>query len=133
MKTIFLSHSTKDEALADALYTLLCTFIEDMHLDYNVFYSPENLMDFKKHSPKWKDEIVNSVKSCDKFIVLWTPNSVENRWVNYEIGIAKAMNKNLYAIGVNGINFNHIIPNEIQTLFLKNTAYIKKYLIICSA
>lgn len=128
MKTIFLSHSTKDDALADALYTLLNSFIDDKFLNYEVFYSPESLTDFEKHSAQWKDEIVKAVKSCDIFIVLWTPNSIENRWVNYEIGIAKAMNKTIYAIGVNGINFNLIIPNETQTLFLKDTANIKKIL-----
>lgn len=128
MATIFLSHSTKDKALADALYTLLDSFVDDKHLNYEVFYSPESLTNFKKHSARWKDEIVKAVKSCDIFIVLWTPNSIENRWVNYEIGIAKAMNKTMYAIGVNGINFNLIIPNETQTLFLNDTASIRKIL-----
>ena len=128
MKKIFLSHSTKDKALADAFYTLLDSFINDNHLNYEVFYSPESLTNFKKHSPKWKEAIVQAVKGCDKFIVLWTPNSIENRWVNYEIGIAKAMNKKIYAIGVNGINFNLIIPNETQTVILKDSVNIKKIL-----
>lgn len=127
-KTIFLSHSTKDEALACALYTLFNTFIRDNELEYDVFYSPESLTDFEKYSQKWKEGITEAVKKCSIFVVLWTPNSIENRWVNYEIGVAKATEKPMFAIGVNGINFDLIIPNEIQTLFLNNPIHIKKVL-----
>lgn len=127
-KTIFLSHSTKDNILANALYTLFYTFIKDNDLEYDIFYAPESLTDFDKYSRKWKDGITTAVKNCSVFVVLWTPNSIENRWVNYEVGIAQATGKTIISIGVNGINFNLIIPNEIQILFLNSPKNIKRVL-----
>lgn len=119
-KTIFLSHSTLDKKLADALFTVLTTFINDLHLyNYDVFYSPVTLNCLEKYSDNWKKEIEDAVKKCEKFILLWTPNSIENRWVNYEIGLAKSSRrKQLYAVGIKGLKFELIIPSTIQTIYL---------------
>ncbi len=120
-KTIFLSHSTKDEALADALHTLLKSFINRFNLDFDVFYSPNSLKKFEKYSDEWKKEIEKAVKECDKFLLLWTPNSIQNRWVNYELGMAKATGKVIHATGTSGIDYNLIIPYEKQVLCIDDT------------
>lgn len=118
MATIFLSHSTKDEELASALHTLLSSFIERFNLDFDIFYSPNSLEKFEKYSDEWKTEIEKAVKECDKFLLLWTPNSIQNRWVNYELGMAKATGKAIHATGTTGIDYNLIIPNDKQVVYL---------------
>lgn len=131
-KTIFLSHSSKDEELAKSLYNLLNLYIQDNKLQnkYDIFYSPISLNTFEKYSNDWKEKIKIAAKGCAKFVVLWTPNSIKNRWVNYELGIATANSKNkeFWAVGIKGIDFGLIIPSLIQTVYLDSSALIKNFL-----
>jgi len=130
MNRIFLSHSTKDQLLANALHSLFSQFIVENGLenDFQMFYSPINLSGSKVYSTNWKEGIKSAMADSKKVIILWTPNSIENRWVNYELGLATAQNKQIIAVGVKGIDFDLIIPNQIQTDFLDKFTNIKNIL-----
>lgn len=130
MTQIFLSHSTKDKPLANALHSLFMQFIIETGLynEFQIFYSPVNLVDSKEYSDNWKEGIKTAMSNSKKVIILWTPNSVENRWVNYELGLATAQNKPIVAVGVKGIDFNLVIPDHVQMNFLDSFATIKKVL-----
>lgn len=95
MKTIFLSHSSKDISISRELYELLRQFIIDENLEkeYDVFYSPESLKENKEHRRGYRNAIYNAMSRSFSLIVLWTPNSTTNKWVNYEVGLANAINK----------------------------------------
>lgn len=131
MKTIFLSHSTKDEILAKSIYTLITQFIESSERlagQYEVFYSPYSLQQFEHGSDNWKNGIYKAMQDCECCIFLLTPNSVENRWFNYEMGLATAADKKIIPIGPHGLNFQLVIRNEIQLLELSNYAGIVRIL-----
>lgn len=127
MKTIFLSHSTKDKKLAEAIFKLLNRFIRENNLgfEYKVFYSPKSLKEEDDNRADWRAALPNAIEKSSTIIVLWTPNSMNNRWVNYEIGIATAMKKNIVAVGVKGLNYDNIIPNQVQVLCLEDKYDIK--------
>lgn len=127
MKTIFLSHSTKDKKLAEAIFKLLNRFIHENNLgfEYKVFYSPKSLKEEDDNRADWRAALPNAIEKSSTIIVLWTPNSMNNRWVNYEIGIATAMKKNIVAVGVKGLNYDNIIPNQVQVLCLEDKYDIK--------
>ena len=127
MKTIFLSHSTKDVVLAEAVYTLITHFIQSfgcLRGNYKVFYSPKSLHEFKYGSDNWKNGISEAMEMCDCCLVLLTPNSVENRWVNYELGLATAHKKRIIPIGTSGVDFHLVIRNEIQMIDLSKYANV---------
>lgn len=127
MRTIFLSHSTKDKKLVDTIFKLLNRFIHENNLGnkYKVFYSPRSLKEEDDNRADWRAALPNAIKKSSIIIVLWTPNSMNNRWVNYEIGIATAMKKNIVAVGVKGLNYENIIPNQVQVLCLEDKYDIK--------
>lgn len=126
-KTIFLSHSSKDEALAKSIFDLLNRFINENRLSslYEVFYSPRSLKEEDDNRIDWKVALPNAIEKSSVVIVLWTNNSINNRWVNYEIGIATAMKKNIVAVGIKGLNYDNIIPNQVQVLCMENKEDIK--------
>ena len=121
-KIIFLSHSSKDEVLAKALYSLMRKFIVDnpMLREYQVFYSPESLKELRRESSEWKKSITEAMKNCESCVALVTPNSIGNRWVNYELGMATGNDKLIVPVGVSGIDYNMVIINEKQILSLDN-------------
>lgn len=121
MKTIFLSYSSKDEALAQKLYDVLMLFINQNKLsnDYNVFFAKQSIKS-EKGTQDWKSKIKAAISNCSSFVVILTPNSIQNRWVNYETGLASAKNGeiNIVPVGVMGIDFNMVIENTIQMTYL---------------
>ncbi len=123
MKRIFLSHSTKDEALAKSIYTLITQYIESSDKlagEYEVFYSPISLLQYEHGSDNWKTGIHDAIQNCSCCIFLLTPNSIENRWVNYELGRATAAGRKIVPVGPQGLNFQLVIRNEIQLLEISN-------------
>lgn len=131
MATIFLSHSTEDIVLANSIYTLITHYIEStdkLSGEYNVFYSPISLLQFEHGSDNWKIGIQKAIEGCSCCIFLLTPNSIENRWVNYELGLATANGKKIIPIGPHGLNFKLVIRNEIQLLEISNYSGIIRIL-----
>lgn len=80
---IFLSHSTKDLETAKKLQNYLaqiqgtCVFLSDSSLILG----------------QLSDALVNEIKACDLFIVLYSKNSQSANYVQQEIGVAKGNSK----------------------------------------
>lgn len=49
-----------------------------------------------------RQTIKNAVKSADTVVIVSTENSDSSSWVNYEVGLADAMGKNLVIVGKKG-------------------------------
>ena len=120
-KQIFISHAIIDKSISSAIYHLLLKFIDDNYLGqtFNVFYSPVNLNQITTKNQKWPEEINKAMKASSTCLVLVTPNSINNRWVNYELGLAKAYDKHIVPIGIYGIQYNQFIHSDTQVLSLE--------------
>jgi hypothetical protein len=80
---VFISYSTHDLALAAHVKQLLET------AQAEVFVAQYTLQPGTELAP----EILNAIKSCDLFILLWSENAKASAWVPQEIGAAKASGK----------------------------------------
>ncbi|MCC8172035.1 MAG: toll/interleukin-1 receptor domain-containing protein [Parabacteroides sp.] len=121
MEKIFISHASKDCAIAGDLADLIENFLIYRELDdkYKVFYAPKDL-NSKLGTTEWKKDIKKNMDQSTCCLVVFTRNSVENRWVNYELGLASASPhmKKIIPVCVSGIDFNLVIVNEIHTIKL---------------
>ena len=76
---VFISHNSKDDAIACQLRNLLVVIPEmDVILDVCSFEVGEPL----------PERIMGGIKGCDCFVVFLTKNSEKSGWVNQEIGVA---------------------------------------------
>ncbi len=119
MAKIFISHSVKDQIIVEKLYELFSLFINDNNLDhekYSIFYAAKGLKSIPG-SKSWKNDIINNMKNSTHCVVLFSRNSIENKWVNYELGLATAFEITIIPICVDGVkNYSNIILNEQQII-----------------
>lgn len=126
-RVFFLSHSTKDHELAGAIEKLLTTVLRKNNLSdkYEVFYSPKSL---KESSCNWRNKIVDKMRNAECCIMLVTPNSLENKWVNFEIGLALALDIEVILIGKTNIDFTKLAISGNEVIELSNQQYIENIL-----
>ena len=74
-KEVFLSHSSKNRALAGVVAETL------RNHGVPVWYSPTNI----NTAEQWHDEIGKALRRCDWFLVLLTKASVSAKWVKMEL------------------------------------------------
>lgn len=132
-KQIFFSHAIIDKAISLAIYKLLNMFIADFNLNgtYQIFYSPVNLNQITKKDQRWSEAIREAMSLSSCCLVLVTPSSINNKWVNYELGLAKAYGKPIIPIGIYGIQHNQFIHCEMQVRSLEqkdNYSFLMKTL-----
>jgi hypothetical protein len=85
---VFISYSTKDLQTVNIVRSMLSTTaVEVFVAEYNV--AP---------GAPLAQVIINEIKACDLFILLWSHNSRTSEWVPQEIGIAKAENKKIIPV-----------------------------------
>lgn len=85
---IFLSYAEKDKVLARKLQNILAG-----RGNIRIF-SSEAL----SAGEDWSSRIREELSSCDIFVVLMSPKSIESSWVLQGIGAAWAMNKRIVAV-----------------------------------
>lgn len=121
IKQIFFSHAIIDETISSAIYNLLQKFLDDFGLKetFKLFYSPVNLNQMTKKDQRWPEAIRNAMESSTCCLVLVTPSSINNKWVNYELGLAKAYGKPVIPIGIYGIQYNQFIHSDTQVRSLE--------------
>ncbi len=81
-KEVFLSHSSKDRKLANALAEVLKAH------GVPVWFSRKNI----RGAQQWHDEIGAALKRCDWFLVMLSPNSAKSMWVKRELLFALQQN-----------------------------------------
>ena len=64
-------------------------------------------------------EIIDAIKNCNLFILLWSKNSKESEWVPQEIGIATSEKKPILPVVLQ--------PDISLTGFIKEQKYISVY------
>lgn len=105
----FISYSTRDLSRARGVRDLLqrpgCTaFLAEYSIE------PGRELD---------STIVNAIKRCDVFLLLWSHHAKRSEWVPQEIGIAKALEKPIVPIVLHA--------SATPTGFLKGTKYLPLY------
>ena len=90
---VFISYSAKDEDKIRLVLNSIRTI-----KDTNIFFAPETL----KIGDKISQEILNSIKNSHMFIVFYSNNSTQSNYVQQEIGVAKANNKLIIPILLDG-------------------------------
>jgi len=95
-KTVFLSHSTKDDHLVPGVIAFFKTFNVGVYTD-----------DFDKRLPNPPNTatamiLKSEIQSIPRLVVLATPNTHTSRWIPWELGLAD---------GLRGIPPNAILPS----------------------
>lgn len=81
--SVFVSYSTSDLDTANALRTWIT------HAGAQVFLAEYSVIP----SAPLATEIIQAIKRCDLFLLLWSHNAQGSEWVPQEIGIAKGADK----------------------------------------
>lgn len=61
---------------------------------------------------EWSSQLRVALESSSAVVVLLSPQAVENRWVNFEIGAAEALGKPLIPVVIEGDYF--IMPDILK-------------------
>jgi DNA/RNA endonuclease G (NUC1) len=82
MVDVFISYTRADQAVAAQLHDFLTTE------GWEVWYDPEIYA-----GARWEDLLMDTLRDAKAVVVLWSPRSVERKWVLKEAGIALEQGK----------------------------------------
>jgi 5S rRNA maturation endonuclease (ribonuclease M5) len=106
---VFISYSTKDLSIVEDIKRVLTKPEVEVFIAEDAI-SPGNRLN---------DTIVDEIKNCDMFVLLWTRNSKSSEYVQQEIGIARGNNKTIFPI---------VLETGLQLpAFIKELKYLKAY------
>jgi len=97
---IFISHSSLDTWIAKTIAEKIQSLGIDCWLDEKDLEGGDVI----------PDEIIRGIDACQEAIVLISPNSVNSRWVSFEIGGALAQHKRVTPI------LNNVRPDEMAPM-----------------
>lgn len=99
---VFLSHSNQDREFADSLAEVI------RRHGVPVWYSQTNIIG----AQQWHDEIGDALRRCDWFTVILSPQSVESRWVKWEL--LYALRQNRFANRIIPISYQHCDHDQLS-------------------
>lgn len=115
IKRIFISHCYQDRLIADRLIDKLIVPICLLDKQKDIFYTSKRITGIKP-SQNWKEKIKSTIKTCDIFIAIITPNYRKSEMCISEIGAAWVLDKKIYPLIVPPITFDNfnITISELQ-------------------
>lgn len=96
---IFVSHAYQDHALVGAVEQTLRKHGIVTARDVIIVDSQQGI----QAGENLRERIKNLIRSASKVVIIVSDNSVESQWVNYEAGMAAALEKPIIIIGRKGI------------------------------
>ncbi|MET3993727.1 hypothetical protein ABID65_005382 [Bradyrhizobium sp. S3.9.2] len=108
---LFISYSRKDIRLAEALV---------LALDNNNFQVTIDKRDMP-YGEEFQRELADFIRAADTVVWLLSPNSIESKWCNWELGEVARLNKRLVILRVQDVAIDelpemlgkiHILPGE---------------------
>lgn len=129
IKKIFISHSYQDRYIADRLIDKLIVPFFGIDKKKDIFYTSKRLTGIKA-SLNWKEQIKTSLKECEIFIALITPNYKNSEMCTREIGAAWVLNKCIYPLILPPVTFENfsVIISELQAENLSKSDNVKSFL-----
>lgn len=106
--SVFISHIHEETAIANAVGNLISRMFPDTFEVY--IYSQE-----VRPGEKWFEALVEALQSCDICLVIATPDSIENPWVNFECGGAWATGSLIIPCCANHMTVAHL-PEHLKPL-----------------
>ncbi len=106
---VFISYSTKDVSLVEHARKML------QHSSIEVFVAEYSISPGKSLTT----EIIDAIKSCNLFILLWSQHSKQSEWVPQEIGIATSERKPIIPIVLH--------PGVDLPGFIRDLKYVPAY------
>jgi hypothetical protein len=106
---VFISYSTKDFSSVEYVRGLIAS------PDVDIFIAEYSVVPGEPLNSK----ILEAIKSCDMFVLLWSKNSKESEWVPQEIGVASGTDKLIFPII---LDEGLILPG-----FISNLKYFAAY------
>lgn len=96
-RSIFVSYADRDRVLVDhALQYLrqrgLLTPVDQVVIDRDTFTAGADLRKATRQA----------IDGADIVLVVWTPTAATSKWVNYELGMADALGKDVIAVALRG-------------------------------
>ncbi len=85
---LFLSHTHPHKILAAAIKEVLADYGIDVFVAHDMI----------EPTREWQDEIETALGTCDALAALWTPDFIESRWCDQEVGIAMGRGRLIVAI-----------------------------------
>jgi TPR repeat protein len=113
MAAIFISHSSRDGALANEVSALLA---KDGY--------EQVFLDFDKHTglqagENWERRLYEEIERCHAVVVILTPNWLDSKWCFVEFAQARALGKIIFPIVLSPIGDKRLAP-EIQGVDLRD-------------
>ena len=87
MSAIFISHSTKDNAIADKIKARL---VKDGHRSVFLDFDPEDGIPAGRN---WERELYARLRGCQAVVVLCSEHSMASRWCFAEIAFSRSLGK----------------------------------------
>jgi predicted nucleotide-binding protein len=85
---VFISHSSKDQWIADVIAEKIETFGSKVWVD------TKNM----EGGGITVQEIINAIDACNEAVVLVSPDSIKSQWVPFEIGVVRTKAKRITPI-----------------------------------
>lgn len=112
---VFISHAHKDTDLARDLINRL----REIGIQTNTLNASVS-------GTAIENSIINTLSDVDEVIVILTDDSVDSRWLMYEMGVASSLRKRITPVIV-GINANKL-PSLIKNMQFVKYADLSKYI-----
>ena len=113
MAAIFISHSSRDDALAQGVRALLA---KDGY--------EQVFLDFDKHTglqagENWERRLYEEIERCHAVVLILTPNWLDSKWCFVEFTQARALGKIIFPIVLSPLGDKRVAP-EIQGVDLRD-------------
>ena len=110
---IFFCHPSGDRRKATLIVAFLKRIIREALGDkYSIFYSPEDLKKDRESKAAWRAGINKALKHCKCMIIYYTPNALNSKWMNYEIGAMASRSKTLIPITTGAVDLSKAVVND---------------------
>lgn len=108
---VFLSHRHKDKGIVQSAVGFLRKFGADLYIDWMDDILPD------KTNSETAQRIKLAIKDASKFILLATPNSLESKWIPWELGLGDSKGTSNIAIMPLLENSNYWEEREYYSIY----------------